>query len=206
MKLGDRWVKGGHITSTAKKNPLEDAVLATWDKKDPLIGEPLLANIQKHNRRIEVRLTGDDLPMKENRVTLDPTYVDEYGVPVAQIRRKLGPNEDRMHQAGHAEMKRIFDHYPVPGVVAEAPSLSNAKLKLVGDHQMGTCRMGDDPEKSVLNRFCRLHDAENVFVVDSSFMPTGLGLNPMVTVVANALRVGTHIVDELAKGRKPGRV
>jgi choline dehydrogenase-like flavoprotein len=45
----------------------------------------------------------------------------------------------------------------------------------------------------------------NVFVVDSSFMPTGLGLNPMVTVMANALRVGTHIVDALKKGHVPGR-
>jgi choline dehydrogenase-like flavoprotein len=65
--------------------------------------------------------------------------------------------------------------------------------------------MGDDPGTSVVNRFCRLHDAENVFVVDSSFMPSGLGLNPMATIVANALRVGTHIVDALKKGEAPGR-
>jgi len=48
-----------------------------------------------------------------------------------------------------------------------------------------------------------LHDAPNLFVVDSSFMPTGLGLNPMITVVANALRVGTHIVEQLKAGRDP---
>jgi choline dehydrogenase-like flavoprotein len=65
--------------------------------------------------------------------------------------------------------------------------------------------MGDDPRTSVVNRFCRLHDAENVFVVDSSFMPSGLGLNPMVTVVANALRVGSHIVNSLRSGAVPGR-
>lgn len=51
----------------------------------------------------------------------------------------------------------------------------------------GTCRMGDDRTKSVLNRNCQMHDVPNVFVVDTSFMPTGLGVNPMVTVVANAL-------------------
>ena len=58
----------------------------------------------------------------------------------------------------------------------------------------------------MVNRFCRLHDAVNLFVVDSSFMPTGLGLNPMVSVVANALRVGTHIVDRLKRGHTPGDV
>ena len=48
---------------------------------------------------------------------------------------------------------------------------------------------------SVVNRWCRLHESENLFVVDSSFMPMGLGLNPAVTVVANALHVGTHIAE-----------
>src|ERR1700738_1137087 len=50
-------------------------------------------------------------------------------------------------------------------------------ITLVGDHQMGTCRMGDDPAASVVNRFCRLHEAENVFVVDSSFMPSEVSLS-----------------------------
>ena len=91
------------------------------------------------------------------------------------------------------------------GIVSSVAT-EDAILKLIGDHQMGTCRMGDDPKTSVVNRFCRLHDVGNVFVVDSSFMPTGLGLNPMVTVVANALRVGTHIVDRLKRGEVPGQV
>jgi choline dehydrogenase-like flavoprotein len=62
--------------------------------------------------------------------------------------------------------------------------------------------MGDDPKTSVVDRHCRLHEAENLFVVDSSFLPTGLGLNPMFTIVANALRVGTWIVEETKKAGK----
>jgi len=54
----------------------------------------------------------------------------------------------------------------------------------------------------VLDANCRLHDCPNVFVVDTSFMPTGFGLNPMVTVVANALRVGTWIVDQARRGNE----
>ena len=201
MKDGgsDTWIKGGHLTSAAKKNPLEDAVNAY--NGDPTAD--LLKTMTNNNRQLEVRLTADDLPMTENRVTLDPNYVDEYGVPVARISRKKGDNEVSVDRVGIDYMNRVYAFYQQKGVVS-ALSPSKSILKLIGDHQMGTCRMSNDPSTSVLNRFCRMHDVENVFVVDSSFMPTGLGLNPMVTVVANALRVGSHIVDALKKGEKPG--
>jgi choline dehydrogenase-like flavoprotein len=143
--------------------------------------------------------------MKDNRVTLDPDYVDEYGIPVARISRKKGSNEINVDRVGIDYMTRVFADFKKKGVMGD-PLQLKAILNLIGDHQMGTCRMGDDPNASVVNRFCRLHDAENVFVVDSSFMPSGLGLNPMVTTVANALRVGTHIVNSLRKGEVPGRV
>jgi choline dehydrogenase-like flavoprotein len=81
-------------------------------------------------------------------------------------------------------------------------SFSPAIIDLIGDHQMGTCRMGDDPATSVVDRNCRLHDVPNVFVIDTSFFPTGFGLNPMVTVVANALRVGTWIVEQSKRGNQ----
>jgi choline dehydrogenase-like flavoprotein len=202
----DTWLKGGHLTSAAKKNPLEDAVGALLRSKNqnPQIGIGLLNEMQANNRKLEVRLTADDLPTSENRVSLDPNYVDEYGIPVARIARKFGPNETSVNDLGKSYMSKVFDAYKQKGALQGDPQLLDAILPLVGDHQMGTCRMGDDPTTSVVNRFCRLHDAENVFVVDSSFMPTGLGLNPMVTVVANALRVGTHIVDALKKGQAPG--
>ncbi|MFB9268146.1 GMC oxidoreductase [Bradyrhizobium erythrophlei] len=201
----DTWIKGGHLTSSAKKNPLDDAIGALTRQNNPQIGQGLIDEMVANNRRLEVRLTADDLPIRENRVSLDPTYVDEYGVPVAQITRALGPNEDRVNKLGRIYMSKLFDQYRQKGTLDGDLMPSDAILTLIGDHQMGTCRMGDDPAASVVNRFCRLHDAENVFVVDSSFMPTGLGLNPTVTVVANALRVGTHIVDALKKGEAPGR-
>jgi choline dehydrogenase-like flavoprotein len=56
----------------------------------------------------------------------------------------------------------------------------------------------------VVDRNCRLHDVPNVFVIDTSFFPTGVGLNPMVTVVANALRVGTWIVEQSNRGHELG--
>lgn len=64
-------------------------------------------------------------------------------------------------------------------------------------HACGTCRFGDDPRSSVLDRDNRVHDVDNLFVVDSSFFPTSGGTNPSLTVAANALRVGARIAAEL---------
>jgi choline dehydrogenase-like flavoprotein len=195
------WIKAGHITSAAKKNPLDDAVGAL---RKGAIGAPLLKNLQAHNRTLEVRLTGDDLPMPDNRVTLDPTYVDEYGLPVARIARKLGANERALFKASQKTLESIFNQYEAKKLVESPVKFTEGEVALIGDHQMGSCRMGNDPKDSAVNKYCRLHTVPNLFVVDSSFMPTGLGLNPMVTVVANALRVGTHIADRLSRGESPG--
>jgi choline dehydrogenase-like flavoprotein len=61
-------------------------------------------------------------------------------------------------------------------------------------HQCGTCRFGEDPKTSVLDLNCRTHDVDNLYVVDSSFYPSSAALNPTHTLLANALRVGDHLL------------
>ena len=58
----------------------------------------------------------------------------------------------------------------------------------------GTLRFGDDPRASVLDRNCRAHDLENLYVVDGSFFPSSSAVNPALTIMANALRVGEHLL------------
>jgi choline dehydrogenase-like flavoprotein len=149
-----------------------------------------------------LRVTGDDLPMPRNRVDLDPTFVDEYGLPVARITRDFGPHERWMFDLIKGKLSDIFAPYVADGVLKkEDIGFSGGIVDLVGDHQFGTCRMGDDPASSVVDPYCRVHDIPNLFVVDSSFMPTGLGVNPMMTVVANALRVGSWIIQKSGVAR-----
>lgn len=69
-------------------------------------------------------------------------------------------------------------------------------LKDVG-HQCGTCRFGENPQTSVLDINCRAHDVDNLYVVDSSFFPSSAALNPTLTIIANALRVGEHLLERL---------
>jgi choline dehydrogenase-like flavoprotein len=204
VKSGETWIKAGTITSTAKKNPLENAIEMVERPDKNLIGKDLIAEMDKYNRTVELRLTGDDLPMPANRVDLDPSYVDEYGIPVARISRSLGAAEWQMFRAVEPKLNALFNGWGAPGSASsifESARVSPAVQTLIGDHQMGTCRMGESQDASVIDRYCRMWEAPNVFVVDSSFMPTGLGLNPMVSVVANALRVGTWMVQELRNGR-----
>ena len=121
-----------------------------------------------------------------------------YGFPVARITRRFGEHEQLVFRLMRARFREIFAVYDRLGIDF---SLSDPQLlTLFGDHQMGTCRMGDDPTTSVLDRHCRMHEVSNLFVVDTSCFPTALGVNPMTTAMANAMRVGTYILGALKRG------
>ncbi len=68
-------------------------------------------------------------------------------------------------------------------------------------HQHGTLRMGDDPAASVLDRWCRAHEVQNLFAVDGSSFPTATGANPTLTIMANAWRVADRIIAERGRGK-----
>jgi choline dehydrogenase-like flavoprotein len=72
------------------------------------------------------------------------------------------------------------------------------RIPLAGEaHQSGTHRFGDDPKTSVLDRNCRSHEVDNLDVVDASFFPSSAAVNPALTIMANALRVGEHLLERL---------
>ncbi len=64
-------------------------------------------------------------------------------------------------------------------------------------HQCGTCRFGEDANTSVLDINCRTHDVDNLYVVDGSFFPSSAAVNPSLTIIANALRVGEHLLTRI---------
>lgn len=188
----DMWCKAGTFVSTAKHNPMGDAMRKISSGKGGL-GTGFLSEISRHARKLQLRLTSDDLPMPQNRVDLDPSHVDEYGMPVARITRQYGEHEQWVGRVMKGRIAAILGRHKHLG----GHKYRAGDVRLIGAHQHGTCRMGDDPTKSVLDRNCRVHGVQNLFVVDTACFPTGFGLNPMVTVVANALRVGTWIGKEM---------
>jgi choline dehydrogenase-like flavoprotein len=77
-------------------------------------------------------------------------------------------------------------------------SVLDQRIPLAGiAHQCGTLRFGEDPAKSVLDVNCRAHDLDNLYVVDTSFFPSSSAVNPALTAMANALRVGDHLLERL---------
>ncbi|ASW56857.1 GMC family oxidoreductase [Plantactinospora sp. KBS50] len=139
-----------------------------------------------------------DMPRESNRVDLDPTVKDAWGLPVARITHRPHENDVRMSKWQVDKNAEILE---VAGARKTVPVYLD---RMTGNtcHQHGTARMGNDPGKSVLNEWCQTHDVDNLFVVDGSGFPTSTGVNPTLTMMANAWRACDYIVGTFAKGRE----
>ncbi|MBN9253575.1 MULTISPECIES: GMC family oxidoreductase [unclassified Mesorhizobium] len=142
------------------------------------------------NHSLAVAMVLHDMPRHDNRVDLDDEVVDAWGLPVARV--TLAAHENDLAQ-GRYLIDRGADILEASG----ARSVNKVYAQRVTgncSHQHGTARMGDDPGLSVLNRWCRAHEVENLYAVDGSPFPTGTGANPTLTIMANAWRVADRII------------
>ncbi|HLN59434.1 MAG TPA: GMC family oxidoreductase [Thermoanaerobaculia bacterium] len=142
-------------------------------------------------------LTSEDLPDPDNRVTLDAE---------GNIVLTYKPNNEEGHQRLTAKLQDLMKRQtkcPIHGndchVGLFARSLYvGQRIPLAGvAHQNGTVRFGNDPKASALDRNCRAHEVDNLYVVDASFFPSSGAVNPALTIIANALRVGDHLKERL---------
>jgi choline dehydrogenase-like flavoprotein len=130
----------------------------------------------------------EDLPYPENRVAIDKDAFD--GVVLKYTIK------DELRERVFALRTLLKQHLPK----WRAVFLSN-DVELNYAHACGTCVMGDDPATSVLDRNCKAHGIDNLFIADASFMPTSGAINPGLTIAANSLRVADRIKQVLASGR-----
>lgn len=133
-----------------------------------------------------------EMPVRDSRVEVDPKVRDKWGIPVARL---SGYRHEHTVEIGHAMSDRAAEWLREAGAIEVWHKRGGSGLS-GGQHQAGTCRMGDDPKSSVVDRNCRIHDADNVFVVDGSVHVTNGGFNPVLTIMALAYRAGDHIVRE----------
>lgn len=139
-------------------------------------------------RTIDFFLTAEDLPDPENRVTLRPD---------GAIRLSYTANNTEAYDRLQHRLARIMTEVERRRGRAE-PVFLASRLGISGvSHQNGTLRFGVDPATSVLDIHCKAHDLDNLYVVDSSFFPSSSAVNPSLTIMANALRVGDHILARL---------
>jgi choline dehydrogenase-like flavoprotein len=149
----------------------------------------------KHS--LDFWLTSEDLPDPNNRVTID----SKGGIVLS-----YQPNNQEGHERLIAKLKHLLQHTTKcqhhghechQGLFARS-LWAGQRIPLAGvAHQVGTIRFGRDPKSSALDVNCKAHDVANLYVVDGSFFVSSGAVNPALTIMANALRVGDRILDEL---------
>ena len=136
-----------------------------------------------HKRCIQIFGPTQQIPTADARVTVDPTVKDKWGLPVARIAGNVHPHT---FEIGEMQATRAEAWLKEAGAIHTSRMAGKAELVSAGQHQAGTCRMGEDPRSSVVDRDCRIHDVDNVFVIDSSVHVTNGGFNPALTIMAVA--------------------
>ena len=152
----------------------------------------LVPEFERHlvaERSVGWWLQTEDLPDPNNRVRVvnDRIYLD-YTPNNVEAADRLVHRWTSVLKAANRGAKHVlpFSIYP----------RSHSPVQAVG-HQCGTCRFGSDPQTSVLDLNCRTHEIDNLYVVDGSFFPSNSGVNPTLTIIANALRVGDHLTERM---------
>lgn len=145
-----------------------------------------------YRRSVGIKGPGQELPVFDMRVEADPRVRDRWGIPVARLSGRRHPHDV---EVGQFLAARAEEWLRAAGAVRTWQSVAGRGLS-GGQHQAGTCRMGDDAKTSVVDRHCRLHDVPNVFVVDGSVHVTNGGFNPVLTIMAIAYYASDYIVKE----------
>jgi choline dehydrogenase-like flavoprotein len=177
----------GNIQMIGKSNA--EAMRGEKPKLTKLSPEWTLSDVAGH--AVDFWLTTEDLPMPANRVTTDRdgnvhlAYTATNDDEAERLYQELQKILNRTGMAEHHVLGKNF--------------YMDMSIPLAGcAHQAGTCRFGTDPATSVLDADCKAHELDNLYVVDTSFFPSIGAVNPALTAMANALRVGEHIRQRIA--------
>ena len=148
----------------------------------------LLNDIARH--AVDFWLCTEDLPDPNNRVSLDRA---------GNITLSYTPNNQVPKQKLYDKLKSMLKHLGMhPDHLIPRNAYLKTDIPIAGvAHQAGTCRFGKDPKSSVLDINCKAHELDNLYVVDTSFFVSIGAVNPALTAMANALRVGAHLQERL---------
>jgi len=179
----------GHISFVGKT---DGNVLAAGAPK--IVPGFTLEAMARHS--LDFWLTSEDLPDPENRVTVSRD---------GRVQLQYRPNNEEGHRRLQARVKGFMKKSRCPAHgdrcvqdLLPMQAYIGKRIPLAGvAHQNGTLRFGRDPGTSVLDANCKAHDLDNLYVVDGSFFPSSSAVNPALTIMANALRVGDHLRSRL---------
>ena len=151
---------------------------------------------QCYRRSIAIQGPTQEIPIAESRVEVDAKVKDFWGLPVARL---SGGKHPKTMETAAAMAEKAEAWLKAAGAIRTWKKLPG-KGTSGGQHQAGTCRMGDDPRTSVVDKYCRVHDHDNLYVIDGSVHVTNGGFNPVLTIMATAYYAAERIV-KAQKGR-----
>ncbi len=172
---------------------------ADWAKSIPGFGKEFKAGVKKrYPALVALHPYGEVLPQAYNRVTVEGTPKDQYGMPIARIEYRTGANERKMAAEMYDTAEQLLHE-----AKAEILPFQRGWLDKNGSaiHEHGTCRMGADPKRSALNGFGQMHEVPNVFVTDGSSFTTASEKNPTLTILALSWRATDYLATEMKAGR-----
>ncbi|HWF65841.1 MAG TPA: GMC family oxidoreductase [Acidobacteriaceae bacterium] len=201
---GDALIPRFRNINTKEKNFIRGYAWNVWGSTgsmDPRNFADYGASLQKKldsyaGSGFEMSLMGEVLPYYEHYVSIDKHVVDAWGIPVLRVHTQYTDNEFNMARdavdtgaamaeaAGFEVLSKSYEPNP-PGYSI---------------HEVGTCRMGDNPKTSVLNKWNQSHDIKNLFVVDGSSFVSGGWQNPTMTILALSMRAAGHLADQRCQG------
>ena len=165
----------------------------------PGFGASFKAEVKKrYPALVSLHPFGEVLPRPENRVTVDESRTDRYGVPLMKVDVQFGDNERKMRKHMYDTCQEILDTLRAEIVPIDRDTNDPPGSAI---HEHGTCRMGKDRRTSVLNAFNQMHEVANVFVVDGSAFPNSSEKNPTLSIVALSWRATDYLAEELRSGR-----
>jgi choline dehydrogenase-like flavoprotein len=175
----------GHIQMLGKT----DGEILKGESPEWAVWAPHMAFDVMARHSIDFWLTSEDLPDPDNRVTLDSQ---------GQVVLHLKETNIEGHKRLVAKLEGMLKEIGCQGHLLPRTLYLGKKIPIGGTaHQAGTIRFGRDPTTSVLDVNCKAHDLDNLYVVDGSFFVSIGAVNPALTIIANALRVGDHILKRL---------
>jgi len=191
-----RKVKGGTVEFLFRHaNAISRANAQKWDENGELLwGVPLKQKLKSYftgGRYLRFEIFNDWLPTDDCFVTLDPKVKDKWGNPVARVRVGYHYHDLRVGNFLAEKTERVLQEMGAKNIRSGVSGSPPTNLVA------GGCRFGNDARTSVLDADCRAHDAENLFITDGSFMPTGGSVTYTWTIYANSFRVADKIKAQL---------
>ncbi|MBM88660.1 MAG: GMC family oxidoreductase [Gammaproteobacteria bacterium] len=163
-------------------------------------GNQLRDDIRRfYGSRLSIACRGESVPQYNNRCELDPSVVDQWGIPVLRFDYRWTQHE--INQARHMQdtMEELLEASGGILLGSKPGADENYGLTQPGEiiHEVGTTRMGTDPKTSVTNEFGQLHDVKNVFVADAGTFVSQADKNPTWTILALAWRTSDYIIEQM---------